>query len=456
MNEREHRVLVVDDDDSFRRTLTAQLDKAGHETVEAEDGRAALEVLENQQFDLILTDLQMPELDGLELLAELTRRLPETPVVVISAYATVDNAIEALRQGAYDFLTKPFEREELLTTVGKALEIQDLRKENRQLRSLIQEQYDLEGMVGRSGRMQEVYRIARRVSATDATVLVQGESGTGKELLARSIHVNSARTARPFVPINCGAIPESLLESELFGHVKGAFTGATRDKDGKFQAAEGGTVFLDEVSELPLQVQVRLLRVLQERTVDKVGAEQPVPVDVRVIAATNVDLKKAVAAGRFREDLYYRLCVVPIKLPPLRERREDIPLLFDHFLRVHSREQARPMVSVDPEVYSRLQDYSWPGNVRELENTVERMLVMTDSDRITADQLPDNVGSVPPEAGRLADRMLDTGLSLDEMERQLLEAALARNEGNQSQAARSLGITRNTLIYRMQKYGIEG
>jgi DNA-binding NtrC family response regulator len=444
----------VEDDESFRRVVCAHLEKAGHPVEPVASAEEALERLQHQEFDLVLTDVQMPGMTGLDLLRRLATERPELPVIILSAHATVENAIEALRHGAVDYLTKPFGREELLNRVGQALELQELRRENRRLKSLIQEHYDLEGMVGSSGRMQEVYRIARRVSATGATVLIQGESGTGKELLARSIHVNSRRTEGPFVPVNCAAIPESLLESELFGHTRGAFTGAVSAREGKFQAADSGSIFLDEVSELPLQVQTRLLRVLQERTVDMVGAEQPVPVDVRVIAATNRDLQEEVAAGRFREDLYYRLAVVPIRIPPLRDRREDIPDLFDHFLHTYSLEQARPLPTVDSAVYERLRDHSWPGNVRELQNTVQRMLVMTSSEHLAPADLPDNVGAPSLQSGRLIEGLLDTDLSLAEMEKRLIRAALGRHAGNQTRAARAIGVSRSTLIYRMQKYGI--
>lgn len=449
-----HRVLVVDDDDSFRRVLSAQLEKAGQEVVEAINGRDALEKLDEYDVDLILTDLQMPEVDGLELLKHLTTHRPEIPVIILTAFATIENAIEALRRGASDYLTKPFEREELLNRVSRFLEIQDLQLENRRLKALIEERYDLEGMVGKSGRMQEVYRVARRVAATDSTVLIYGESGTGKELLARAIHANSRRADKAFVPINCGAIPAALLESELFGHTKGSFTGATRDKEGKFQAADGGTVFLDEVAELPTSLQAKLLRVLQEHTIDRVGSEQPTEVDVRILAATNRDLQDALAEGTFREDLYYRLNVVPIMLPPLRARPEDIPLLFDHFLTHYIIDRGLPPFSIDPEVYEQLLSYSWPGNVRELQNLVERLLVLTEGDRIGPEHLPGNIDASPSGTGRLIEGLVETGVRMEDVERGMMLTALQRYDWNQTRAARSLGITRNTLIYRIRKYGL--
>ncbi|MFC1628815.1 sigma-54 interaction domain-containing protein, partial [Gemmatimonadota bacterium] len=313
----------------------------------------------------------------------------------------------------------------------------------------------LEGMVGRSRRMQEVYAVARRVAATDTTVLIYGESGTGKELLARAIHQSSRRAGGSFVPINCGAIPEALLESELFGHRKGAFTGAIRDNEGKFRAADGGTIFLDEVAELPLQMQVKILRVLQERTVDTIGADTAIEVDVRVIAATNQNLQLALEEGRFREDLYYRLSVVPVVIPPLRARQQDIPLLFDHFLRQSCRKQGRAMITVDPTVHERMLEYPWPGNVRELENLAERLVVMTDRDRIGLSDLPGTFSTPEPAAGRLVEGLLRAGTPLAEIEQEILSAALESNDWNQTRTARALGITRNTLIYRMRKYGLQ-
>ncbi len=448
-------ILVVEDDDSYRRVVATQLSREGYDVWEAGDGEAALELLVDGSVDLIVTDLQMPNMGGLELLAEITAGRPDIPVIILTAHATVENAVEALRRGAVDYLTKPVERDDLLNRVGRALELEDLRRENRRLQAMIQVEYDLEGMVGRSRRMQEVYAIARRVAATDTTVLIYGESGTGKELLARAIHQNSRRADGNFVPINCGAIPEALLESELFGHRKGSFTGAIRDNEGRFRVADGGTIFLDEVAELPLQMQVKLLRVLQERTVDTIGADAPIAVDVRVIAATNQDLQLAMEEGRFREDLFYRLSVVPIVIPPLRARQQDIPLLFDHFLRQSCRNQGRSMIEVEPAVLERLLEHPWPGNVRELENLAERLVVLTDRDRIGLSDLPDTISSPEPAAGRLIDGLVASGTPLADIEQEILSAALESNDWNQTRTARNLGITRNTLIYRMRKYGLQ-
>ncbi len=454
MADHPHRIVVVDNDESFRRVVAGQLSREGYDVWEAGEGDSALKLIEGESVDLVLTDLQMPGLDGLGLLTELTATRPDLPVIIMTAFATVENAVAALRSGAVDYLTKPIERADLLNRVGRSLELEDLRRENRRLRALVQVEYDLSGMVGRSRRMQEVFDTARRVAGTDTTVLISGESGTGKELLARAIHQNSLRASGPFIPINCGAIPETLLESELFGHRKGAFTGAIRDNEGRFRAADGGTVFLDEVGELPLQMQVKLLRVLQERAVDTIGFEVPVEVDIRIIAAANQDLQLAMRENRFREDLYYRLSVVPINIPPLRARHQDIPLLFDHFLREACRKQGREIMQVETPVYEGLLGYPWPGNVRELQNLAERLAVLIEGERITTGDLPEGIGRPEPVSERLVEGLATSGVPLAEIEKELLAVALEHNEWNQSRTARALGITRNTLIYRMRKYGL--
>ncbi len=454
MAEQSHRILVVDNDDSFRRVVAGQLSREGYDVLEAGEGGMALRLLEAESVDLVLTDLQMPGLDGLGLLAELSATRPDLPVIIMTAFATVENAVEALRRGAVDYLTKPIERADLVNRVGRSLELEDLRRENQRLRVLVQEEFDLAGMVGRSRRMQEVFDMARRVAGTDTTVLISGESGTGKELLARAIHQHSRRAEGPFIPINCGAIPETLLESELFGHRKGAFTGAIRDNEGRFRAAEGGTVFLDEVAELPLQLQVKLLRVLQERAVDTIGVDVPIEVDVRIIAASNQDLQLAMREGRFREDLYYRLSVVPISIPPLRARQQDIPLLFDHLLREACRKQGREILRVEAPVYERLLGYAWPGNVRELQNLAERLAVLIDGERITSGDLPESIGSPEPVSERMVEGLVTSGAPLAEIEKEILATSLENNDWNQSRTARALGITRNTLIYRMRKYSL--
>jgi len=373
-------------------------------------------------------------------------------VMVITAFGAVETAVEAMRLGAYDYVTKPFNRDELKLVVKKALQLRGLAEENQRLREELTDRAEFHNIVGISRGMEQVFQVVRKVADTEATVLISGESGTGKELIARAIHSLSGRRDRSFVAINCAAIPRDLLESELFGHVKGSFTGAIRDKEGKFELADGGTIFLDEVGELPLELQPKLLRVLQERVVEPVGGTTQRKLDVRVVAATNVDVEKAIAAGTFREDLYYRLSVIPVHLPPLRQRREDIPLLVRHFSAKHGGEA----VVFPPETMAVLQEYQWPGNVRELENTVERLLIMRSSETIDVAELPAKIreGKRPGQVCRVVN-LPDEGYSLEQLEREIVVEALERNDWNQTAAARFLRIPRHTLIYRIEKYNIQ-
>lgn len=448
-------VLVIDDDESLRRVVEFNLQEEGYRVLTAADGQTGLDRLQSTRVDLVLSDVRMPEMDGIELLARIKAMQPDLPVVLLTAHGTIDSAVEAMKLGAFDYLTKPFARDQLKATVAKALDVAALRAENRYLREVIRERLSFENMIAGSRAMRDVTDIAGRVAPTDATVLLEGESGTGKELLAKAIHAHSSRSRGPFVTINCGAIPEQLLESELFGHRRGSFTGAVADKAGKFEAAHRGTIFLDEVGELPHALQVKLLRVLQNREVDKVGETQPIAVDVRVIAATNRDLEKMVSDGTFRDDLYYRLAVVSIRLPPLRERADDIPLLVHHFLAKHSARMGRPVPSVAREVYSAFNLYSWPGNIRELENVIERALVLDADGLVGLDDLPDRLRVHDTRIGRLRMELPDEGISLEEVERDLILAALEKHNWNQTRAAAYLDITRSTLLYRMQKFGLE-
>jgi DNA-binding NtrC family response regulator len=398
----------------------------------------------------VITDLKMPGMSGFEVLSTVKERSPATVVIVLTAFGAIDTAVEAMKLGAFHYLTKPFNRDELKLTVKKALQLRGLSEENRLLKEELSERADFRRIVGNSRAMESVFTVVRKVADTEATVLITGESGTGKELVARAIHAGSSRRGAPFVAVNCAAIPRDLLESELFGHVKGAFTGAIRDKAGKFQLAEGGTIFLDEVGDLPLELQPKLLRVLQERVVEPVGGSCADKIDVRVVAATNADLEKWIGEGRFREDLYYRLCVIPITLPPLRERLEDIPLLLRYFCGKFGGEG----VSFSKSALERMQGYSWPGNVRELENTVERLLIMREGDQIGAGELPEKIrsdGSLP-QGGVL--RLPADGYPLEQLEREAVLEALSRCDWNQTAAARFLRIPRHTLIYRMEKYNI--
>jgi two-component system NtrC family response regulator len=443
-------ILIIDDDTSLRRVLEYTLEEAGHEVLTAADGVSGLALFGEQQPDLVITDLKMPGMSGFQVLAAIKERSLQTPVIVITAFGAIETAVEAMKLGAYDYITKPFNRDELRLVVHKALEMRDMARENRRLKKELADRSEFNSIIGISMEMEQVFNVVRKVADTEATVLIEGESGTGKELVARAIHSMSSRRNAPFVAINCAAIPRDLLESELFGHVKGAFTGAIREKVGKFRSAEGGTLFLDEVGELPLELQPKLLRVLQERTVEPVGSDLSHRLDVRVVAASNADMKQSIADGTFRDDLYYRLAVIPVHLPSLRERREDIPLLVRHFTAKHGGSKVR----FAAEALAVLHEYAWPGNVRELENAVERLLIMRNSDNIGVADLPDNIRNVrSPEGGKIV-RLPPEGYSLEQLEREVVIEALERNAWNQTAAARFLKVPRHTLIYRMEKYQI--
>jgi len=445
-------ILLADDDDSLRRVLEFQLREGGYEVLSVPDGLEALDVFTGREVDCLITDLRMPGLSGLELLRRVGAINNETPVIVITAYGDVETAVEAMRAGAFDYVTKPFNRDQLLMTVEKALVFGKAVSENRQLRRLVHERFRLENVVGTSQRMQRVLELVERVSRSDVTVLITGESGTGKEIIAKGIHFSGARSSRPFIVVNCAAIPDNLIESELFGYKRGSFTGASADAKGKFEEASGGTIFLDEVSAMPTTLQSKLLRVLQEQEITRIGESAPRKVDVRIIAATNRDLKTMVEDGQFREDLYFRLAVVPVDLPPLRERREDIPLLTEHFLQRASEKHRSGDLQMEREVFAALSAYSWPGNVRELENAVERMVVLADAEAITVDNLPDNIRHPSGYAANVLLELPPEGLSIEQVEREIIRRALEMHGGNQTRTARYLDITRSALIYRMQKF----
>ena len=447
-------LLVVDDDDSVRRVLEFQLAECGHRVLTAAEATGALDLLITEKIDCVITDLRMPGLSGLELLRRVRAVGDEVPVIVITAYGDVETAVEAMRAGAFDFITKPFNREQIRLTVEKALAYGQTVAELGRLRRLVHERFRLENVIGDSPRMRRVFDLVERVARSDVTVLLTGESGTGKELIARGIHFASARRGGPFIAVNCAAIPETLVESELFGHRRGAFTGATRDAKGKFEEASGGTLFLDEVSAMPLSVQSKLLRALQEHEIVRLGESAPRKVDVRIIAAANRHLPTMVADGTFREDLYYRLAVVPIELPPLRERREDIPVLVEHFLRRACERHGRPPLRVEKEIFAAFNAYAWPGNVRELENTVERMVVLARGDVLTIEDVPAQIRRPLHHAANVLVQLPPEGISLEAVEREIIRQALLMHGGNQSRTARYLDITRSALIYRMQKYGL--
>lgn len=448
-------ILIIDDDASLRRVVEYNLQEAGYQVLSAASGEAGMSLFAEETPALVITDMKMPGMDGMQVLKAVKERAPETLVIMVTAFGTVDVAVEAMKAGAYDYITKPFNRDELRLVVAKALQLRGLTAENRRLKEELSDKTDYRTIVGSSKGMERVFEIVGKVADTDASVLITGESGTGKELVARSIHHHSGRRDAPFVAINCAAIPRDLLESELFGHVKGAFTGAIKDKTGKFQLADGGTIFLDEVGELPLELQPKLLRALQERMVEPVGGTKPLKLDVRVVAATNLDIEKALTDGTFREDLFYRLAVIPIHLPPLRERQEDVALLLRFFCAKHG----AVSVSFDRDAVAALSSYRWPGNVRELENLVERLLIMRGGDIITADDLPDKICSTAPSSGASLRsgsvvNLPDEGYPLEQLEREVVVEALERNLWNQTAAAKFLHIPRHTLLYRMEKYGI--
>jgi two-component system response regulator PilR (NtrC family) len=454
---RHARILVVDDEPSMREFLTICLRRAGHEAEAVAGGEAALERLDTHAFDLVITDLTMPGVDGMELLRRVMQR-PEPPLVImITAFATTDTAVQAMKLGAYDYLVKPFEVDEIQVVVHRALERVDLGSENRRLRDELRGVGRLEGMVGRSAAMQRVFELVRRVAPTRANVLIRGESGTGKELVARALHHLSDRADGPFVAVNCGAIPESLMESELFGHVRGAFTGAAAAREGVFVAASGGTLFLDEIGELGLPMQVKLLRALQERRIRPVGGDRELDVDCRVVAATNRDLEAAIEAGEFRSDLYFRLDVVQVVLPPLRHRPEDIPLLVERCFARLNRELRRDLRGIAPDALEWFLRHDYPGNVRELENLVERAVALETGPLLTAANLPQRSALSPPrtEPPDLPEDGLDLDQAVAELERHLIVAALRRTQGVRKQAAKLLRVSLRSLRYRLEKLGIE-
>ena len=451
------RILIVEDEEKLRRVLTLQLESAGYDVEAVGTAEAGLKAAE--RASLVLTDLRLPAMSGMDMLDALHRQNARAPVVVMTAYSTVEVAVEAMKKGAVDFLPKPFSLDHLMAVVQKALEVQSLREENSRLKEELGRRYQFDNIIATASKMQDILASVERVAPSRTTVLLCGESGVGKDLIARAIHHHSPRAAQPFVKINCTALPENLMESELFGYEKGAFTGAATSKPGKFEQADGGTVFLDEIGDVPPAIQVKLLRVLQEREFERLGSNKTRLIDVRVIAATNVDLRRALEEGNFREDLYYRLNVFPLTIPPLHERGEDIPPLAEYFLAKCAREVGSPVRSISEEAQHKLVAYHWPGNVRELENVIERSLVYALGDRLEAtdirlDYAPKrNVSN--GNGGVAASEFLPEGLSLDEHEQQLIREALRRAAGNKSQAARLLGLTRNALRYRLSQMGLE-
>ena len=443
-------VLIVDDDQHIRRGLEDILTHAGHDTLQAGDGRTALRVEEKNEVDLMLLDLQLPRINGMKVLERMSERRPSLPVVIVSGKGTIQTAVTATKKGAYDFLEKPVDAQRMLITVRNALEKSRLERDRDRLLQEVQARYQ---MVGSSAPMQRVYDLIDKAAATRSKVLITGENGTGKELVARAIHHNSSRASEPFVTINCAAIPESLIESELFGHEEGAFTGAKRQHTGKFEQADGGTLFLDEVGDMGTMTQAKALRVLQENKIQRVGGESPIKVDTRVIAATNKDLKQAISAGDFREDLYYRLNIIAIEVPPLRARRGDIPELVDHFLKQISEAQGVPRRTIESSALARLMGRDWPGNVRQLRNVVERLVALSDTDTIGAQDIDLALSGTVPHVPEHEDHDLRT--AREQFESSFIQRTLQANDGVIKHTAEALGIDRSHLWKKMKQYDIE-
>ncbi len=456
-------ILVVDDEPNYLVVLSELLKEEGYEVLTAQRAEDGLKIVEETDLDLVITDMRMPGMDGLELLRTVKTLNNNLPVIMITAFGEVEKAVVAMKAGAYNYLAKPFNNEELLLNIRKAIEHYSLLRENLRLRDEARVRYGFASIVGKNARMQEIYQLIEKVAPTPASVLITGESGTGKELVARAIHVSSPREKSPFISVNCAALPETLLESELFGHERGAFTGATALRKGRFELADTGTLFLDEIGDIPLPLQAKLLRVLQERSFERVGGARPINVDVRIITATNRDLKDEVDEGRFREDLYYRLNVLHIHLPPLRERADDIPMLADHFIGKFAKMLNKPNLKISGEALRYLVGLPWEGNVRELENTIERAAILCSRDIIQVEDVHPDVSSSKAEANWSPDvdfeKFLPSNLPLPEVlsgvEEQMIKRALKDAHFVQARAAESLGITKSLLQYKMKKYGIQ-
>ncbi len=448
------RILVVDDEESHRIMLRAVLQDAGYETAEAGEGSEAVRKVEQEAFDLILMDIRMGDMDGIEALTEIRKISPRVPVLIMTAYASVKTAVEALKAGAFDYLTKPLDIEELKILIEKALEIYHLREENIALKERLASRFDFSKIIGSSRTMKEVFETLSLVAPSDATVLILGESGTGKELVANSIHQNSSRSAQRFIKVSCAALPETLLESELFGHERGAFTGAIARREGRFQLAHRGTIFLDEVGEMSAAIQMKLLRVLQEKEFEPLGSTQTLKADVRVIAATNKNLDKEVKEGRFREDLFYRLNVVPVVLPPLRERKEDIPALAEHFFAIYREKNHKDLKSISGKTMDLLVRYDWPGNIRELENCIERAVIMARGEVIAPVDLPLNIQALS-NGKEIQGLQFPLGVSLEAVEKALILRTLEDTGGNRTRASEILGINRRTLQNKLKEFGMQ-
>jgi len=440
-------ILVVDDEKNYLLVMTALLSEEGYEVIAVEDGRRALDIAEEADLDLVLTDMKMPQMDGIELVSRIKKDHPDLPAIVMTAFGTVEKAVQAMRAGAYDYITKPFQNEELMMTVRKALEMHRLVRENKELTQELRHRDSFENIISKNKAMKDIFRLIEKVADTQANILITGESGTGKELVARAVHQgNKSRRNKRFVTVNCTALPETLLESELFGHEKGAFTDAVSTRKGRFELSDGGTLFLDEIGDMPISLQAKLLRIVQEREFERLGGDKTIKVDVRLVTASNRDLKREVAEKRFREDLLYRLNVVQIHLPPLRDREDDIPLLVNHFIRLYGEKSGKKDMTISPEAMRRIYAHHWPGNVRELENVIERAVILCSGSAIGPEDLPDDLLS--------KEGNLDLTATLEAIEKDMIERALKRANSVQAHAADLLGIKKNALQYKLKKYDL--
>jgi DNA-binding NtrC family response regulator len=444
-------ILIIDDEEAIRDSCSQVFHKEGYTAKEAENGKQGLDLFKDEFFHIVLLDLKLPGIDGMEVLKKIKEESPETPVIIMTAYASVESAVQAMKSGAFDYITKPFSPLELRVITKKALGSRRMLLENLYLRKELEAKTEFETVVGKSIPLNKILDIVKQVSPTESTILITGESGTGKELIAREIHYHSPRRNGPFVAVDCGALVESLFESELFGHVKGSFTGAYETKHGRFEVANGGTIFFDEISNISLNIQANLLRVIQEREVIRVGSSKPIKVDIRIIAATNENLADAVRQGKFREDLFYRLSVVPIHIPPLRERKEDIPLLVEHFLQKYNKRAKKQIISVSDQVIKLLMEYDWPGNIRELENTIERAVVLSKGNEIETENLLYHGINVRTEFGYTNERGFRT---LEEIEKDYIRTVLQAQSGNKGKTSEILGIDRKTLWAKIKKYNL--
>lgn len=448
-------ILIVDDEDAQRSVLKGYLEKKGYRIFSASSGNEGIKIVQNNIIDIILSDFKMPDKTGLEVLEEVKKINPEISFVILTAYGTIENAVKAMRLGAFDYISKPVDLDELDLMIERIIENRNLKSENQILKNQLKEKFKIDSFISQSPKMEEVLSVASRAADSRATVLITGESGTGKEVLAKSIHYVSSRKDKPFVAVNIPALPETLLESELFGHEKGAFTGAEKSKKGRFELAHEGTIFLDEIGDIPINLQVKLLRVLQEHQIEKLGSTDTVNIDVRIIAATHQNLEQKIKDGSFREDLFYRLNIVSLNIPPLRERKEDILPLIEHFIEKYSKENGRENLSLSKETVDTLIKYNFPGNVRELENIIERAVVLSRGNTITVNDLPNVVKGFKAEKEIPANEETTLIEQVEELEKKLIFDALTKSNGNQSQAGRLLGLTERNLRYKMQKYGIK-